>query len=208
MKINIVTFYWSNNLGALIQAFSLKKFIEEECKKSIKFNSYAPKKLVEKERISQINKKYSSVLLNVFSKKIKLFFWKKKFLNCKLPSQKIIDYQDDLYIYGSDEIWNYQIFGFDPFFFGKDNIKKKISYASSVGNIDLKNDNSIMSIKDYLKKFEEISVRDSFTQKFIKDCIGKEPVIVLDPCYLVNLENFSIFKKNYNLDTKNYTLVY
>ena len=64
MTINIITFFWSNNLGALIQAFCLKKFLEKECKKSIKFNSYAPKELIERERMSQINKRHLNVLLD------------------------------------------------------------------------------------------------------------------------------------------------
>ena len=209
MTINIITFFWSNNLGALIQAFCLKKFLEKECKKSIKFNSYAPKELIERERMSQINKRHLNVLLDVFSKKIKLFFWKKKFLECSFPSNEILKYDDELYIYGSDEIWNYQnpFFGYDPFFFGKDNIKKKISYATSIGNVNFKN-SFVDQIKNYLKDFEKISVRDSSTQKFIKDCTGVNPIIVLDPCYLVNLENILSETKNPDLKDKDYILIY
>ena len=35
MKINIITFFWSNNLGALIQANSLKDFIQKKAIKQL-----------------------------------------------------------------------------------------------------------------------------------------------------------------------------
>ena len=138
MKINLITFFWSNNLGALIQAFSLKNFIEKETKKKIRFNNYQPKDLIKRERFSQINRKNISIIHKVILKKIKLFNWKRKLLKCDFPNQKILDYNDDLYIYGSDEIWNIQnhYYGFDTHFFGENNNSKKISYAASFGKVD------------------------------------------------------------------------
>jgi len=206
MKINIITFFWSNNLGALIQAYSLKAFIKSICNKKVKFHSYSPDKLIKRERMSQINRKNFKVLHQVFYKKLKLFSWKKKTLKSNYPNQKIIDYEDDLYIYGSDEIWNYQnpFFGYDPFFFGKDNKKKKISYAASVGNLNFNKHNIDENLKNYLKNFDKISVRDKSTQKFLEESIGVKPIIVLDPCFLISLE------KNIILDfkQKDYILVY
>ena len=197
MKISIITFFWSNNLGALIQAYSLKEFIKSVCKKEVKFHSYSPIKLIKRERMSQINKKNFKVLHQIFYKKKKLFNWKKKTLKSDYPNQKIIDYEDDLYIYGSDEIWNYKnsFFGYDPFFFGKNNQKKKISYATSIGNVNFDKYHANKDLKEYLKKFDKISVRDNSTQRFVQDSIGIKPLIVLDPCFLINIErniNFDI----------------
>ncbi len=210
MKINIITFFWSNNLGALIQAFSLKNFIEKETKKKIRFNNYQPKDLIKRERFSQINRKNISIIHKVILKKIKLFNWKRKFLKCDFPNQKILDYNDDLYIYGSDEIWNNQnpFFGFDPYFFGKNNSKKKISYGASIGSSNLKNNINIDQIKNYLLKFEEISVRDLESQKFVTHCIGSKAPIVLDPCFLIDIEDIIKKKISYNFRDKNYILIY
>ena len=210
MKINIVTFFWSKNLGALIQAFSLKNFIEREFNTEVKFNNYSPNNLIVRERMSQFNSKNLKIIHQVILKKIKLFNWKKKVLKCENPSQKIQEYKDDLYIYGSDEIWNYQnpFFGFDPFFFGKNNIKKKISYATSIGSVNYLKDQKIELVKDYLKNFENISVRDSVTQSFVESCIGNKPEIVLDPCFLINLEEILQKKNNYDFNKKKYILIY
>tara|TARA_B100001057_G_scaffold458674_1_gene508148 strand:+ start:6369 stop:7403 length:1035 start_codon:yes stop_codon:yes gene_type:complete len=210
MKINIITFFWSNNLGALVQAFSLKRFIENKFNISPKFNTYSPKKLINRERISQINKKNFNIIHKIFLKKIKLFYWKNKFLKCDFPDQKINDYNDDLYIYGSDEIWNNQnpFFGFDPYFFGKGNPKKKISYGVSIGTTNYENNKNIEQIKNYLAKFEKISVRDSSSQNFVKYCIGTNPPIVLDPCFLINIDTIIKKKIDYDFENDKYILIY
>ena len=210
MKINIITFFWSNNLGALIQAYSLKCFVEKELKKITKFNDYLPKNLIKRERNSQLNKKNLKIIHKIFFKKFKLFNWKKQFLNCNYPVEKIKNYYDDLYIYGSDEIWNYQnpFFGFDPYFFGKKNKKKKISYGASIGNTNYQKSENIDQIKVYLKEFEKISVRDLASQEFIQYCIGINPTIVLDPCFLIDIEKIIKKKINYNILNEDYVLIY
>ncbi len=210
MKINIITFFWSNNLGALIQAYSLKSFLNTQSSHTIGFNDYSPRNLILRERMSQINRKNIKFLHEVFLKKFKIFYWKKKVLQCNYPTQKIGEYKADLYVYGSDEIWNYQnpFFGLDPFFFGKNNEKKKITYAVSTGNLDYKKDNTKVDLKNYVKNFDDISVRDSESQNFVEYCTGIKPIIVLDPCYLINFEK--IFDdKNYLSQMNNeFILVY
>ena len=210
MKINIITFYWSNNLGAIIQAFSLKSFVEKETDRSVKFNKYLPKNLVYRERVSQINKKNLNVIHKVLYKKIKIFNWKKKYLKCNLPTQKILEYEDDLYIYGSDEIWNYQnpFFGFDTYFFGKDNYKKKISYGASIGNAKNENYEIKEKLKKYLESFDEISVRDEASQLFVNYSISKKPQIVLDPCFLVDVDKVIKKKIEFNFNSIDYLLIY
>ena len=80
MKINIITFHWSNNLGALVQSLCLKKFLNENFKNTIEFNNYLPGRLIKRERNSQINLKIP--LFNSGNSKKKLIFtFGKK--NCK-----------------------------------------------------------------------------------------------------------------------------
>ena len=55
MNIGIITFYWSKNLGALIQSFSLRKFLEElSVKNKVKFVNYQQKQIVSREFNSQL----------------------------------------------------------------------------------------------------------------------------------------------------------
>ena len=210
MKINIITFFWSNNLGALIQANSLKSFIQKKSNQTVSFNSYSPKNLIIRERMSQINRKNFKVLHKVFFKKLKNFYWKKKIMKCDYPNQKNLIYGDDLYVYGSDEIWNYQnpFFGLDKFFFGKDNEKKKITYAVSTGNLDYKKDQTVENLKTYVKNFDEISVRDYESRKFVEYCSGKKPVIVMDPCFLTNIEENTKINDSLKSEIQGFILIY
>lgn len=92
----------------------------------------------------------------------------------------------DLVVVGSDEVWNlsHPWYGFYPAFFGEGiRSKRLISYAASFGNYDV---NWRLSSK-WLKKlynFDKILVRDKNSQLLIKNNLGFEPEIVLDPCLL------------------------
>ena len=141
MKTEIVTFYWSNNYGALLQAVTLKEYLKKFHNQDVSFNNYLPKKLIYKENISQLNRNNLKFILRIIQKKYLLYKWKLNIAKFDKPNLNYNKKDIDLYIYGSDEIWNYTspFTGFDPFFFGKGNDKKKISYAASLGNASLKN---------------------------------------------------------------------
>ena len=106
----------------------------------------------------------------------------------KNEQYQLFYFDDDMYVYGSDEIWNFQssIFNIESHFFGLNNKKEKIAYAVSIGNAkDFKkiDDNVIKS----LKSFKSISVRDNNTFEFVKNLIGVNPKIVCDPSFLVEI---------------------
>ena len=79
MKINIITYHWSNNLGALVQTLCLKKFLEKNFENFIEFNKYLPELLIRRERNSQINLQNFFFIFEIFKKKINLYNWKKNF---------------------------------------------------------------------------------------------------------------------------------
>lgn len=109
--------------------------------------------------------------------------------------------QYDLVIVGSDEVWNlsHPWYGGYRIFYGSGiQAGKLISYAASFGNYDsstrLDTDWALM-----LSKFNNISVRDYNSSEIIKDALGFEPEIVLDPCLLFPdiIESQDVIKHNY-----------
>jgi len=207
MNISIITFYWSKNLGALIQSLSLKKFVKEiNDINKVEFNSYQPKQLMIRELNGQL-KTYNPIKYFKAKKKNKLLTSWKNLENFPHPSTIPNSFDDDLYIYGSDEIWNFQssICKFDPHFYGVKNTKKKIAYAASIGNA--KYDTKLKEdVSKSLKSFLSISVRDKNTFKFVKSLTGANPIIVCDPSLLIEMKS-----ENINLSlSKNigYALVY
>lgn len=214
MKINIVTYHWSNNLGALVQALSLKRFLEKNFDINIEFNNYLPELLINRERNSQINSQNLPFLFEIFQKKINLYHWKKNFLKLVVSKKKTILFDKDLYIYGSDEIWNYEnpFFGFDPYFFGESNNQKKIAYGCSIGNAKSEINSSFIyeKIKKNLDTFTAISVRDQNSFDLVRNLSSSKPNIVLDPCFLSDPEILNPDKSAYGkkFKKKEFILIY
>jgi len=96
----------------------------------------------------------------------------------------------DVVVVGSDEVWNlfHPWYGRCPLFYG-DGIRADqiISYAASFGNYD-----SHWQLEetwtDKLRNFSSISVRDENSRVIIKNAIGIDAQMVLDPCLQFPIE--------------------
>jgi hypothetical protein len=90
----------------------------------------------------------------------------------------------DLVLVGSDEVWNlkHPWYGGCPLFYG-DGIRAKrlASYAASFGNYPA-SAGLDPSWAERLRNFEWISVRDENSRNIIKNALGLDPDLVLDPC--------------------------
>lgn len=92
----------------------------------------------------------------------------------------------NVYISGSDQIWNPKLFIFDYSYF-LDFVpqgKKKISYASSFGKAGFE-DSYKEKCGALLSQYSHISVREKSGEAIVKDLCGKEAVTCLDPTLLV-----------------------
>lgn len=90
----------------------------------------------------------------------------------------------DCIIVGSDEVWNFihPWYGDEPLFFGGGlKPKRLISYAPSFGNY-----NATQGLPSEwaarLRRFDRVSVRDYNSAQIVRDALGVEPAMVLDPC--------------------------
>jgi hypothetical protein len=87
-------------------------------------------------------------------------------------------------VVGSDEVWNlfHPWYGKCPFFFG-DGVRTErlISYAASFGNYPASWGLG-PEWSERLQNFDAISVRDENSYHLIKNAMGLEPELVLDPC--------------------------
>lgn len=90
----------------------------------------------------------------------------------------------DVVVVGSDEVWNltHPWYSHCPLFYGEGlKAKRLISYAASFGNYPA----SWGINPEWAKKlynFEKISVRDENSLDIVKNALGFEPDLVLDPC--------------------------
>ena len=120
----------------------------------------------------------------------------------------------DIFITGSDQVWNYSSSGFDKnyfFQFSKNKYKKR-SYAASFGFKELpeKYKEEYYSL---LKDFNNFSVREESGQRIIKQLLGENAKIDLDPTLLISGSQWSELcdtnrKDIMGLREKKYVLVY
>ena len=101
----------------------------------------------------------------------------------------------DAIIVGSDQVWNYTLFGDEPdpaFYlrFASDNCKK-LSYAASFGfpALPLKFEKPI---QDWIKSFHAVSVRDEASKTICEQQLKKEATLVVDPTLLLNKSEYEL----------------
>jgi len=90
----------------------------------------------------------------------------------------------DLVVVGSDEVWNltHPWYGGSEIFYGVGvKARRLISYAASFGNFSAAN-RLEPRWADRLRKFRSISVRDENSADLIRDTLGRDVELVLDPC--------------------------
>ena len=99
----------------------------------------------------------------------------------------------DVYVAGSDQIWNPYIFQdkqFDPsFLLGFVKEGRRIAYAPSLGVPELPADKAAQ-LRDFLAPFSALSVREKRGQVLLKEAAGREARVVLDPTLLLNGEDW------------------
>lgn len=202
MKICTITFQKVCNHGANLQAYALMKYLINEGHE-VEIIDYQPMEVQKPYKIffqkhndtkSIIKIVIREIISPIFRMKIRYNFYKfrKKYFNLSSRVYKNIDDlklnypKADIYICGSDQIWNSEITaGVDKGYFlqfGNEDIKK-ISYAASFGkNID---ENSLKEIVKYLKDFNGVSIREKESIDFLQK-YGIDPQIVMDPVFLLS----------------------
>ena len=95
------------------------------------------------------------------------------------------------FLFGSDQIWRYAIMGKNyPAYFGEfaDDDAKLVSYAASFGKEkwDEADPGDTGKMKELMKRFSAVSVREDSGVKICSDVFEKDSVCVLDPTLLLD----------------------
>lgn len=177
-KVGIISFQNANNYGALLQLFALQT---------------AVKKLGKKPEI--IN--YESGVFDFEDKQLPVFKdFKKKYLNMSPRYSKDFTLSGEEYesvITGSDQVWNNTLTGGDANYylkFCKDEGIRKIAYAVSTGNNSEKEDYLNYFLKEYVRDFYKVSLREQSRMSLIRDCIGRNVDVTLDPTQLLEEKDY------------------
>lgn len=216
MKTLTITLHDTDNCGSSLQAFALQHFLITHG--------------IDNEIIDYVPS-YTQNNGNPFKTFIRNIIFRKSYLqrrkkfqnfinkNLKLTKRKYKTYQElknnppqaDIYITGSDQLWNNSYAcGKDPaFYLGFVNKEdtKKISYAVSIGKGNV-NENDLKLIKEYGNDFKWISLREKINVEDVEKVVNKIPIVhVCDPVLLNDAKEYDKIKK-YRIIEDKYILVY
>lgn len=209
MKIGILTFHFSDNYGALLQAYALRQWLVNQGVHA-EFVNYTPDYVEGGGSFSQLwnpaKAKANAKVLYLLLSNLKTKWFgseesEQAFMGFRrdrlgVNSKEIKDRDQlnrkspkfDLLICGSDQIWNpSEQFGVDPVYFLDFNAhcQRRISYAASFGSGDLKPE-----FRDHVGKLlmglDAISVREEQGVLLVKALAERDAKCVPDPTFLLD----------------------
>lgn len=196
-KIGILTFHFSENYGAVLQCYALRKLIN-----TIPGYTAEIINLISKDRRRWYD---NPVLQEKYEEKLQKYKIFNQVENgiANEPIYNINELNQEEYfgfVVGSDQVWNISLKSFKTAYlldFANER-PKKIAYAASVGmNID----NPLLKtelFQKYIKRFDSISVRENTHQSFIQQFTDKKVYAVLDPTLLIEKEMYDKLIENMN----------
>ena len=224
-KIGTVTFHESNNYGTCLQAFALRKFIQDngfDCdiinykrnmlgKENKKSTIYKIAKILKnynfKLYLYPLNKKIEYAKAQLFNA-----FRENYYVYSKKQYTDINDLSECNEIYdgivcGSDMIWcENRVDNMNIYMLAFIDGNKRIAYAPSFGEDVTQNTTYIKYIPE-LNKFKALSCREKEGKKFIEDYCNKDVTSVCDPTLLVSKKIWNEVERKVDVPDK-YILCY
>ena len=113
----------------------------------------------------------------------------------------------DVFICGSDQIWSVFDVNFKGYFYLDFVTKKKIAYSPSIGTEKISNEKKEI-IKEYLKDYSAISVREKISAVQLSELCGRDVQWVCDPTLLHDRDFWEEFSASEVVSVKKYLLCY
>lgn len=222
-QIRILTIHFGTNHGSVLQSYALSEYLNS-LGHDAKIIDYVPERykiwnsLLLKKRskypLPVILAYYPLALLK--SMRVRRLF--ERFLNKNLrlterystsSELKLNPPKADVYITGSDQVWNNDYNGNDDFSYFldfADDSSKRVAYAASFGKESINEQEYIQKAKTLLKSFDDISVRETDACNLLNEW-GFESAHVVDPVFLLTKEQWESFGNFFEI-RRPYILVY
>lgn len=214
-SIGILTFYWADDYGALLQSYALKTYLNKYQKAVL--IPYVPKAL--RSRYCLLEDNTDTSLMRSCYKKAKRIlsrtFFNELIVKCKMSrfrakylintyqrldnSEDICKFRKDIgtYVIGSDQVWNPEITdGFQEGYFctfrqWRKEISRYVAYAVSIGTERL-NEQYDQAFSKLLVNFDAISLREPSAVLYVESLCDKTLDVVLDPVFLLEREEWEL----------------
>lgn len=206
MKVGILTFSAAFNFGAVLQCFALCRTLQA-MGHHVQVIDYKPSYLVSYDPRWSVRDWLNRHFSTLLSRRRAYAFWHKIYdgydrferdhmpmtAPCHTPSEaEPIISQFDYVVVGSDQVWNPQFNHDDPIWYGKYGHTRWISYAASVGNMPLSDEN-LAHLVDGINHFSHISVREADLCSALQHGVNKPVDLVVDPSLLVHRSTWDMW---------------
>lgn len=214
-----MTFHAALNTGAVLQAYALQTYLERlghrvEFINFRKRKRIVPRQIVGKGIVKTMYKWQDLYQSRKYGKKDLFGAVLKRGDNMYNSLEQLQENPPDydVYIAGSDQIWNVgsQTEIDRPYYldFGSNNIKR-IAFSASLGECNvpkyLKKDIALA-----VSKFDSVSIREDSGVEFIRSLVGAEKEIfkIADPTLLLNVDDYQLISKRNKKNQKPYMVSY
>lgn len=187
MKVALLTIWHEKNYGAELQAYATVKMLQQLGHQVEIINIY-----LSDSHMPNFKGRISS-FVSSFGPAEKKFqeFWKRHMPVTRRyrSSDELMRFppQADIYLVGSDQVWNPDLTGeFEKLFFldfARDDVRR-ISYSSSFGTSEWHDEKNTDEIKKLLTKFDYISCRERSGVSILKETFGLSAHLTVDPTLL------------------------
>lgn len=211
-RICLVTWIGGGNFGTALQSFSLHYYLQKVGydvsflgilpeNKQVTFSSYL-KIALEKIGLYRVKSFFGNRNVSLKRKKFNQFVSKYYSITNLRTNYQLNCYINhvDVFISGSDQIWN-TFFRYDPkMFLNFVTGKRKVAYASSIGangfKLECQNE-----VKQMLLDFFRIGVREREAINTISELTGRQDIVqVLDPTFLLSSKQWSVVISNSKIE--------
>lgn len=223
MRIGIITIHKIHNYGSILQAYALQRVCEQlgYITEIIDYNfpnifqqdnQYSVSNDTQPNEPQWIKVLFGPAILNQH-RGIERFVNNHIHLSSQQyssPDELLINAPIyDVYLTGSDQVWNPRYCNGDPSFLlhFAPNGARRVSYAASIGS-DKIPDDLIPLYRELLLKYSHLSVREPSGRTIIKSLTGQESQVVLDPTLLLNRDDWDLIASKKRANKKKYILCY
>ena len=223
MKIAIVTLFGFSNYGNRLQNYALQEAIKTEGHDVTSLVANSSKEILKSKVKSFITRQNGKISLvpqfeRIRENNIKSF--SEQYITSQLIIRKdrkfdlSLEDQFDCFVVGSDQVWN-------PLFWEKEGFersannyllqfvrdKKKIAYAASFGIPDIPEKYHTL-FKDALSRFDMVTLREEIGLQIVKDLVGLDTRVVLDPTMLLSAEKWRSIEPGTVNTKRKYVVLY
>lgn len=188
-RIGIITFHRADNLGAVLQAYALQTVLQNSFSADVEILDYRCP-WIEGDQKKAAGIKGAALKCYYYVKHRGFDKFRRKYLqmspSCTEKDVSKCAAQYDIFITGSDQVWNYECSNWDDAYFLDfvPSNKKKYAYAASLGRYCFTLEEQ-SHVQQLLKDYSGISLREKSAAEQIKPLYSGELNVCADPVVLL-----------------------